>query len=289
MLKEGTRVQLRNILYLTDFSEPSRAALPFAAALARTYGATIHALHVLTPAIPATCPDAVQADEELASAEMAKVESQLADVVHDTGMTKWVPLWPAVEQAIMYQHIDLIVIGTHGRTHAQKLLLGSFAEEIFRRASVPVLTIGPGVQKEIANRGIFRDVLFATDFSKPCQAAAPYAVSLAEENHSRLMLLYVAAEPATSEQGKIGISDVMHGLHDVVPTEARARCHPVAIVKYGKPADRILEVAVERQADLIVLGVRNAAGHLEAATHLDRATAHKVVVQAPCPVLTVRG
>ena len=75
VIGEGARIQLKNILYLTDFSEPSKAAVPFAAALARTYGASVHALHVLTPVIPSTCPEAVQADEELATAEMVKVDS----------------------------------------------------------------------------------------------------------------------------------------------------------------------------------------------------------------------
>jgi len=46
---EGTRVVLKNVLYLTDFSESSAVALPFAVAIARNYGATVHALHVLTP------------------------------------------------------------------------------------------------------------------------------------------------------------------------------------------------------------------------------------------------
>jgi nucleotide-binding universal stress UspA family protein len=56
-----------------------------------------------------------------------------------------------------------------------------------------------------------------------------------------------------------------------------------------EPAERILEAARERGADLIVLGLRDAAGRLGAATHLSRTTAHKVVAHAECPVLTVRG
>jgi nucleotide-binding universal stress UspA family protein len=289
MLKERIGIQLKNILYLTDFSEPSMAALPFAAGLAHTYGAAVHALHVLTPAIPATCPEAVQADESLANTEMTKVDSWLADTVHDVRITHGIPLWPAVEQAIGEQDIDLIVMGTHGRTRAQKLLLGSFAEEIFRRSSVPVLTVGPGVRQNLAKKGLFDPILFATDFSQPCQAAAPFAVSVAAQNHARLILLCVVGEPGTSEESKVAITDIMEGLHHVVPIEARTSCHPVAMVKYGEPVDRILEVAVERDADLIVLGVRDAVDHMGAATHLDRATAHRVVVRARCPVLTVRG
>ena len=56
-----------------------------------------------------------------------------------------------------------------------------------------------------------------------------------------------------------------------------------------KRTGRILEAAKEHDADLIVLGVRDAAARLGAATHLERTTAHKVVAHAACPVLTVRG
>ena len=59
---ETARVGLKNILYLTDFSESSEAALPFAIAIARNYGASVHALHVLTPSIPEACREAVIAD-----------------------------------------------------------------------------------------------------------------------------------------------------------------------------------------------------------------------------------
>jgi nucleotide-binding universal stress UspA family protein len=289
IIVEGERIPLRNVLYLTDFSEPSEAALPFAVAIANDYGARVHALHVLTPVIPETCPEAIQADEVLANAEMAKVDSQLIGVPHETATARGVGLWPAVEHAIHERNIDLIVLGTHGRTRAQKLLLGSFAEEIFRRSSVPVLTIGPHVRKNVTTNGAFHSVLFATDFSEPCKAAAPFAVSLAEENDAHLILLYVAPKPGTKEESELAVADAIQGLNDIVPTDARRWCRPSPIVQYGDAADRILGVATERGVDLIVLGVRGAAGHLGAATHLERATAHKVVAHARCPVLTVRG
>src|SRR6201997_5462043 len=76
--------------------------------------------------------------------------------------------------------------------------------------------------------------------------------------------------------------------YETVPAAADFFFPPQSLVEYGDPADRILSAAKERSSDLIVLGVRDAPGHIGAATHLARATAHKVVAQAPCPVLTVR-
>ncbi len=218
-----------------------------------------------------------------------KVDFKLIRVPHDSAIARRVGVWPAVEQAIHDRNIDLIVLGTHGRTGAQKLLLGSFAEEIWRRSSVPVLTIGPHVQRNTTTGGAFHTVLFATDFSKPCESASPFAVSLAEENEAHLILLYVVPKPATNEQGELALADVMQRLNDIVPSDAKKWCQPSPVVRYGDAADGILELATELGADLIVLGVRDAAGHLGAATHLERATAHKVVAHALCPVLTVRG
>lgn len=285
---ENARITLNNILYLTDFSEPSEAALPFAVAIARDYGARVHALHVLTPVILESYPEAIHADENLAAAEMARLNRKLAGVSHDTAIAHGLELWPAVERAVREQQIDLIVLGTHGRTRARKLLLGSFAEEIFRRSNIPVLTIGPNVQN-LAVGGAFQSILFATDFSNPSKAAGPFAVSLAEENDARLIVLYVSPNDRTGVGSDRELADIIHKLNDVVPTDARRWCRPSPIVQYGDPADRILEVASEHGVDLIVLGVRGAVGHMGAAIHLERATAHKIVSHAQCPVLTVRG
>ena len=166
----GTRVNLKSILFLTDFSQPSEAALPFAIAIAREFAATIHALHVLIPQpylymTPQTIPVAIEAQEENAQAEMQRVEAQLTGVPHDVTVVRGVDIWSALEHAIARCSADLIVLGTHGRTGAEKLLLGSAAEEIFRQARVPVLTIGPAVRNGIHNAARFNRVLFATDFS----------------------------------------------------------------------------------------------------------------------------
>ena len=76
----ANQIELKNIFYLTDFSEPSERALSFAMSIARNDGATIHALHILTPAIPSSCHEAVKADDGLAEIEMQKVETKLCGV-----------------------------------------------------------------------------------------------------------------------------------------------------------------------------------------------------------------
>lgn len=293
----GTRISIKNVLYLTDFSEPSESALPFAISVSREYQAKLVALHVFIPAVysyttPELTEASIEAQEDAAKQNMQRIESQMAGVPHESILERGTGIWPPVEQAIKDFAIDLIVLGTHGRTGAQKLLMGSVAEEVFRRSPVPVLTIGPAEHGGAHKAAKFRRVLFATDFSEESLAAAPYAISMAQENQARLILLHVMKQPETaptSRAAEDAMSSVVFQLHEIVPSAAELWCRPEAVVQFGHPAEQIMKVAKEREADLIVLGIRDAGVFIGAATHLERTTAHKVVVHAACPVLTVRG
>ena len=292
-------IELKRILYMTDFSEPSEAALPFAAAIARGYGAKVYALNVILPAIylytaPELSGSAIEAQEECAKADMRKVDAAFSGLPHESIIERGVAVWAVAEQAMKDYSIDLIVLGTHGRTGAAKFLMGSVAEEIFRRSQVPVLTIGPGVRTGTHSGGRFHRVLFATDFTPESVAAAAYAVSLAQENRARLVLIHVMQHPkgrSADEERRfeLSVAEAIHQLYEIVPKGVEL-AYPLEVgVEYGTAAEQIVESAKKRHADLIVLGVREAAGRLGAATHLERATAHKVVAHAGCPVLTARG
>jgi nucleotide-binding universal stress UspA family protein len=292
-VKTAELVQLKNILYPTDFSQPSELALPFATAFARKYGATIHALHVLTPVIT---PEsgisgiAIQAEVDNASRFMGELDSQLAGIEHQTSVENALSVWEAVDNAIREHSIDLIVIGTHGRTGVSRVLLGSVAEEVFRRSPCPVMTVGPAVRTSTHAGGRFRRILFATDYSRASVAAAPYAVSLAEDNEARLLLMHVTRpieQKKCDQECELSVAEMIHRLYDIVPDRTRLSIPPEVSIEYGSPAQRIIEAAKQRSADLIVLGVRSARGHLGAATHIERRTAHEVVAHASCPVLTV--
>jgi nucleotide-binding universal stress UspA family protein len=88
---------------------------------------------------------------------------------------------------------------------------------------------------------------------------------------------------------ELSVAEALHKLYDTVPKDAEFYMPPEAAVEYGDPAERIVAAAEERRADLIVLALRGGTDHIGAATHLGRATAHKVVAHAVCPVLTVRS
>jgi nucleotide-binding universal stress UspA family protein len=193
-----------------------------------------------------------------------------------------------VSKLIREKEIDLVVLGTRGRTGLGKTILGSVAEQILRQSTCPVLTVGPHVNLWSDEYGKMREILYATDLAAEFPMAAPYAVSLAQENQAHLVLLHVIEDPKAE--------DLMHSpkavdvkerkLQQLVTQQAGLWCEPTYIVEQGPAAEKILDVAKRRHTDLIVLGARPAKG---LATHLNIGTVHKVVSQATCPVLTIRG
>ena len=291
------RIALRHILFLTDFSEPSVAALPFATMIARSYGAKVTALHVLVPSIytymtPEMAANLLDAEADNAKAEMSRVEAGLMGLPHETMIERNIGVWPVLSKRLEEGDIDLIVIGTHGRTGLSKAVFGSSAEEVFRRTNVPVLTIGPAVRTGSHNGGRFHCVLFATDFNEVSSMAASYAASLAQENQSRLVLLHVLPSPRPDKGNKsveLSVAEALHRVENLLPPDAELWCRPEPMVEHGEPGAQILAVADRCGADLIVLGVRGMDLLTGVATRVERATAYEVVAHAHCPVLTVRG
>jgi nucleotide-binding universal stress UspA family protein len=289
-------VRLKNVLYLTDFSGPSEAALPFAAALGRKYGAKVHALHVLVPHVsgqssPVFGAIGVEAEEDTARGEIRRVDSQLIGLDHEAIVERGPGVWPIVARAIQERRIDVLVVGTQGRGGAQRFVLGSVAEEIFRCSPVPVLTIGPAVRSGSHDGARFGRILFVTDFTPDAASAIPYAVSLARENDARLILAHVMPYPDPNKEGgrfEMSVAEVIHHLYETVPKDANLPLLPGVAVEFGETSERIVKVAKERNAHLIVVGIRSARGRVDAATHFGRGIAHQVVACSPCPVLTVR-
>lgn len=289
------RIRLKNVLYATDFSRAADAAFPYAAEFARRFGARFYAIHVRTPenyvlAAPETWPSANAEYEKQENALREVLRNDLPHIETDV-LTAEGGVWPALKSVIDEKKIDLLVLGTHGRTGIGKFFLGSVAEDIVRRASCAVLTVGPHSPSEPPREGRFREILYATDFSEESLAAAPYTISLTQEHQAHLTLLHVIEKSDAGDlvrPDELEAGAVQH-LQNLVPEKAELRYEPKYVVKEGEPARTILEVAKNHKSDLIVLGVRKPEGIPGGATHLPTAVAHKVIAHAGCPVLTVRA
>jgi nucleotide-binding universal stress UspA family protein len=185
--------------------------------------------------------------------------------------------------------IDLIVIGTRGRRGVRKLLLGSVAEEIYRLADPPVLTVGPRAVSSKSRAVSLKRILYATDLSPESVSAMDYAWSLSTEFQAQLLV-------ARIEEGDQGIPKANVELREFFEAWEKAKglkesrgLPPEFLVEAGSPADRVLEIASEQRVDLIVLGIR-AVSFTEARVlaHLAGRTADKIVAGSSCPVLTIR-
>jgi len=300
-------VTFQNILMATDFSKASQSALKYAAGLAHQYGAKLHVLNVVPPIARAVIPlDSLPPDLDRAIAESGLRLKQfvasnlMEDLEHEEIVGRGLIL-QVVDEMIANRRIDLLVVGTRGHSAPAQLLMGSVAEELFRSASCPVLTVGPSVDPQKVP-GVQR-ILFATDFGRASAQALPYAIDLARENHAELILLHVvkpapiaetdpywhlADEVLEVQRAQVALAN--RRLSSLFPKNANVGCKVTKMVVCHFLLDSILKTAFEKKADLIVMGVSRASASMAGLkSHIPWTTAHEVVRNATCPVLTVRA
>jgi len=284
----------KNVLLATDFSPASDQALEYAASIARRYGSTIYLTHIITldgyplvsPELAASSFQKMRAEAEEGFRKLLK-SGRLMSLPYKVTVQEG-NLWPALEESIKKYDIDLLVVGTHGIGAVRKVLIGSAAEEIFRKAKVPVLIVGPSAGKEPQYELEFKNILFATDFGKSAEREAEYAFSLAQEHHSRLRLVHVFEHPEAYGEDVLGIEKetCRNQLRELVPKGTALHCKVDFEVAEGEPAERILRIAELTKADLIVMGAK---ARTTLAGNVPHTKAYRVVTGARCPVLTVRS
>jgi nucleotide-binding universal stress UspA family protein len=286
-------IKLRKILYATDFSEASRAALPVASAIARHYGSELVIANVcpnISSALATPealrrmdgrhrCEATKKMKELLSAAELAQLSPRTIIKTGDA---------VAELQAIIgEQGIDLVVLSTHGRTGFQHLLMGSVAEMLFRHLTCPVLTIGPHLAARFGNSPAVKNILFPTDFSEESQSVFPYLASLADENCARITVLHVLPPETESNPDTPVLAEPLRKQmeHVFLPQISR-RCEAEFVIDAGEVLQRILAQARARDAELIGFGIRKAA---EVTTHFRNTVAYRAVIHAECLVLTYRS
>jgi nucleotide-binding universal stress UspA family protein len=151
--KEANNMQIRSILYPTDFSKGARAAMDHAISFAQDYDAKLILLHVVEdiPIAEWYVPSALSvADlmEDLKKSALQEMNNWVAEVSHkvksvEKMVVNGVPFVDIIATA-REKNVDLIIIGTHGRTGIDHMLFGSTAEKVVRKAACPVLTVRMG-------------------------------------------------------------------------------------------------------------------------------------------------
>jgi nucleotide-binding universal stress UspA family protein len=297
---------VRRILCPIDFSGFSDRALGFAAAVARWQGAEIHGLHVLPILAEAWAfPLAVDAaaGEPLSPAAFRDrlkarlARAQAADLVVECHIRQG----GAAHEIVAYARgaaMDLIVMGTHGRSGVERLVLGSVTENVLRHAPCPVLTI-PRTEPPTPSAGPpFQRILCAVDFEPSSPPTLSLALTLAQQAAAELILVHVAepffdAEIASRMHVPLEAyrrfveTELRTQLAQLVPSEASDWCRPREVVRIGTPWTEIVHAADESRADLIVMGLHAGRGAVDRI--LFGSTTQQVLRHTACPVLTVTG
>jgi nucleotide-binding universal stress UspA family protein len=302
-------ITIRRILCPVDFSRFSHHAYEQAVELAREFGAEITVLHASAVA-PVTSLAPIGAPIPLEPARLTREERQsmttvLRDFTYDadagglsiaTQLREQDPVQAIIDAALTLP-ADLIVMGTHGRSGFERLLLGSVTEKVLRKAPCPVLTV-PNRMTSAKQELTFSRILCAIDFSPASLRALEYAASLAAVEgpgvHALNVVELFAEGGGMRDELVLDTPDfraelIRHAqqrLHAVISEQVRALCPISESVTMGKAYREILRVASDEKADLIVLGVQ---GRTAADLLLFGSTTQHVVRQAECPVLTIRA
>jgi nucleotide-binding universal stress UspA family protein len=280
-----------NVLLATDFSAASQAAFQTALGVCTALQASLSILHVFeyANAIPPESGgqllefDSFYEEARRSLDGLVQVARRAGIVCHAT-MGSGIPSLTILE-TIASKHMDLAVLGTNALHGFERLIFGSTAEAVLRKASCPVLTVGPQVSDDPGAAQPQGPVIFATDFHLTTTQTIRYAASFCRAMDAPLHCLHVL--PRTVERGSrshIIPQIVTEALQHIAESDPIAH-PPVCAVVYGSEiSNAVVDYARQHKAKLIVLGVRQASMR---ASHLPAHIAFRIITEAPCPVLTL--
>ena len=279
-------VFIRNIAIATDFSPWSDRATRHALVVARQFGAVVHFLHAVRRSEFALVPDMMVELDALAQRDCDDLIARLRAVqeLDSIGIRCWNVEGEISEVfgGFIQDHcIDLLVLGTRGRSGISKFLSGSVAQEIFRYVSCPVLTVGPS-SRGATRQLVLNRVLFATDLSKESRAAIPYLLTTAKTWNAEIDVLHVCSS-GNSDCRRL-MEEFGRTIEDIAKQAGcpSIHCHMIP----GTPSRAVLDFARQHSEDLIVLGLDR---HRSLYGGPSLSHAYEIVCQATCPVLSVRS
>ncbi len=280
---------LRKVLVATDFSEPSRVAVEGAALIAAARHADVLVVHVFDTTRDALIAEARRAEEERAL--RLKLEGTCGELAHG-GVTATPLLLEGfpdemIADAARAQAVDLVVVGSHGRTGPRRVLVGSVAEHVVRMSDGPVLVV------RAPTTSSFTRILAATDFTPQAERALETAVELAAPGASIDVVHFIQFPAKLAEPSPF--------LDEAVVSQAENEAHKrgqEAVARHRRPdmqmrfatgiggaRDGILQRLESEQHDLVALGSHGRRG---VRRFLLGSVAQAILRHAPCSVLIGR-
>jgi len=291
----------RCILAATDFSEYSKVALNICLGVSKCMKTKLYVLHTIEKfphEYKHLLSDAAHADmkQKLEGEAMGKIKAMLPAELLDDGsvipIVRFGKPFMEIIQIAEEKKVDLLAVGTKGKAGVDRVILGSVAERIARKAGCPVMVVRG--KKYVG----FKRIIVPVDLSDCSRIALEYAVATAKAHKSKLTILhvyeesfvepYVNAANSEEEAGEIikEIEQVNETKYDeFLKTVDLSGVEYEKLLKKGIPAFDIVEIAREQQANLIVMGTHGRSGirHI-----LIGSTAEEVVRTVHCDIIIVK-
>jgi nucleotide-binding universal stress UspA family protein len=289
---------IERILCPIDFSESSVLGYDYAESIAWHDKAILllqHVIFSLTPYYPYHAfPDdydevcrTLRADASQQLQEFAKTHNcrgvEIQCTVQDGDVAD------LILEVAGHRGVNLIVMGTHGLRGLDHLTLGSVTEKVLQKARCPVLTVRKPAHRFAAEAGVpelveLQRILYCTDFSEHSEQAWDHAVSLATGYQAELTLLHVLEDIPGSSDIEDEIAKALQRLEKQISPRVHKNVMTKPVVRIGKAYQQIIQLALESQMDLVVMGVR---GRHALDLAVFGSTTYRVVQLGPCPVLAV--
>jgi len=276
---------IRHILCPIDFSVESDTALDCTEFLAGKSGARVTVVHAERFEAPLEFTSA-QVDGLVAEMNKLKkdathhlrryVESRAPSLTAEYRVVENSPAEAILSEAGA-QGVDLIVMGTTGKSGIKRFTMGSVAESVARGAEVPVLTIRDKSWALVTESKLER-ILVPVNYTQPSVEALEAAACLAQDVGANLLVTHIVESENFDEQA------AKEQLCRWVPAQTQEKCRYDAVVRQGNAAEQIIKLAADEHADMVVI----AAVHkpfLEST--IIGTTSERVMRHASCPVLTV--
>jgi nucleotide-binding universal stress UspA family protein len=273
-----------------DFSEPSKKAVTYGLSLCREFNARLILAHIASYDALAY----VTAKESLLELIPAEYRDELNfEIIVKAGEVRQ-ELLGIVDD----KQIELVVMGSRGRSYFERMLLGSVTERMLRNLHVPILTVSHlDPEKQLHNPGPIklRKLLYATDLADGCEAGLEFSIRLARGLDAHLTVVHVVQamdavmlglETAGSapDFGIAVRAEAGERLNKLVALVSDGTVPITTVIAEGVPCEAIIELTAKHEADLVIIDLHEK-GRLERA--LLGATAERVIRTAPIPVLSL--
>ncbi len=288
---------IHKILFPVDFSERSRAVAPFVLSMALRHKAVVVLMNVIQPPVPiyggmdALYPvEALDYTEtrgillehlnQFAAAELPKVATTSVVDIGD-------PAFGIVDYAHNPENgVDLIAMPTHGHAAFRRALLGSVTAKVLHDAKMPVWMSAHAPEPSHHAHPEPRHVVVAIDPDQRARETLEAAIAIAKESGATVDIVTAVSEgmiaPGMADADLEGL--LIEGTRDLLAKlQAAAGSNVGVVIGIGGPAKVVRDAALEKRADLVVVGRSEVHGILGRF----RENSYSIIREAPCPVISL--